>query len=272
LVVGWRQEIYLVNQGGPDSDIRHDGPHQQGLLFAMYFKREPEVAAATTDNKPTRMGIMEARNKLGRSNEDSTCRMAAELGIQITQGKMKPCDVCAAAKAKQKNVPKDSDHEPATGSDRRIFLDIATIKKTKKGPLVTKPNWQLMVDEQTRLKFSNLFQTKNGMVEPTCAQFHRWKQNGKAFSHVRMDGAGENKTLKMRSDSSDWKLNLKYEITARDTPQMNHLVELGFATLANRGRAMMTQANVPLIMPSITLETLTECGTRRQAKSMKQET
>jgi hypothetical protein len=60
---------------------------------------------------------------------------------------MKPCAACAAAKAKQKNVPKESDHEPATGSNRQIFLDIATVKKTKKGPPITKGNWQLMVDK-----------------------------------------------------------------------------------------------------------------------------
>lgn len=44
------------------------------------------------------------------------------------------------------------------------------------------------------------------------------------------------------------KLNLTFEITARDTPQQNHLVELGFATLANRGQAMMNQANILLIV------------------------
>jgi hypothetical protein len=86
------------------------------------------------------------------------------------------------------------------------------------------------------------------MVKPTCTQFHCWKLNGKAVTHVRMDGAVENKTLKTRSDSSDWKLNLKYEITARNTPQQNHMVELGFATLANCRGAMTTQANVPLII------------------------
>jgi hypothetical protein len=143
---------------------------------------------------------------------------------------MRPCDACAAAKANQKNLPKESNHEPATGSDRRMFLDIATVKKTKTGPSVTKPNWQLMVDERARLKFSDFFQTKNGMIEPTCVQFHQWKLNGMAVTHVRMNGAGENKKLKMRSDSSKWMLNLKFEITACDTPQQNHLVELGFAT------------------------------------------
>jgi hypothetical protein len=32
---------------------------------------------------------------------------------------------------------------------------------------------------------------------------------------VRMDGTGENKKLQKRSNSSDWKLNISYEIMAQ---------------------------------------------------------
>jgi hypothetical protein len=72
------------------------------------------------------------------------------------------------AKAKQKNIPKESGtHEPATSDGRRIFLDIATIKQRKEGPNVSKPNWCIMVDEQTQLKFSGFCETKDAMIEPT---------------------------------------------------------------------------------------------------------
>ena len=40
-------------------------------------------------------------------------------------------------------------------------------------------------------------------------------------------------------------MSMQFEYTARDTPQQNHLAELGLAVLANRGRAMMHYANVP---------------------------
>jgi hypothetical protein len=42
---------------------------------------------------------------------------------------------------------------PVTGTDRQVFLDIATVKKTKTGPPITKPNWHLIVDERMTLKF-----------------------------------------------------------------------------------------------------------------------
>jgi hypothetical protein len=222
-------------------------PTTKGLLFTMYFRRNVKVAGAMTDaEKPVTMSITELHGKLSHDgNEDAMRKTAEALGVKLTRGTLKPCEACTAGKAKQKNAPKTSDHEPATAEERQIFLDIATVKQIKGGPNVTKPNWRIMVDERTQTKFSDFYETKNGMVEPTCVQLNKWKQDGKAVKCVRLDNAGENKKLQKRSDSKDWKLGVTFEHTARDTPQQNHLAELGFATIANRGRAMMHAANVP---------------------------
>ena len=59
---------------------------------------------------------------------------------------MQPCDACSAGKAKQKNVPKASEHEAARENNERIYLDIATVKKPN-GTSVTRSNWRIMVDE-----------------------------------------------------------------------------------------------------------------------------
>jgi hypothetical protein len=87
---------------------------------------------------------------------------------------------------------------------------------------------------------------KDGMIEPTCVQWNCWKDAGLAVKFVRLDNAGENKKLKECSKSADWKLDIEYEFTAQDTPQQNHLAELGFAVLANHRRALMHHAIVPL--------------------------
>ena len=106
-------------------------------------------------------------------------------------------------------------------------------------------NWRIIVDEATGKKVSHFFETKKGMVEPTCELFHKWKQAGKAVKAIRMDNTGENKTLVERVRSKDWKLNLAVEFMAKDTPQQNHLAKVGFATICNRGRAMLAKAKVP---------------------------
>jgi hypothetical protein len=46
-------------------------------------------------------------------------------------------------------------------------------------PKVVKLNWWIMVNEHTQMKFSDFFTTKNAMVEPTCAQFQKWKDSGR---------------------------------------------------------------------------------------------
>jgi hypothetical protein len=127
------------------------------------------------------------------------------------------------------------------GEDR-IFLDISTIKN-KDDKRVYKSNWRIMVDEHTELKISDFFDTKSGMVEPTCAKLYKWNQNGIKVKKIRLDNAGENKLLQQRADSKDWKLAIDFEFTSAMTPQQNHLAEIAFATLSNRGRVY--RANIP---------------------------
>jgi hypothetical protein len=63
---------------------------------------------------------------------------------------------------------------------------------------------------------------------------------------LRMDNDGENKLLQQRFESKDWQFSMKYEYTGRDTPQHNHMAELGFATWVNKGRALMVRSNIPM--------------------------
>jgi hypothetical protein len=149
-------------------------------------------------------------------------------------------------KVKQKNVPKVSEHKIANANEPRVFLDITTVKSPKDGPKVNKPKWRLIVTEIEHFKFSGFYETKNVMVEPTCKQFQRWKNLGREVQFVRMDNAGKNVSLQKRCENADWKFNIKFEYTAAMTPQQNHLAELGFVLIANRGRALMVRANIPM--------------------------
>jgi hypothetical protein len=119
------------------------------------------------------------------------------------------------------------------------------VKSPKDGPKVTKPNWRIIVYEQTQLKFSNFFETKNGMVEPTCEQFQQWKDVGKEVCYICMDNAGKNTALQQQCDSANWKFNIKFEFMAM-TPQQKNLAEVGFSVLANCGRALMERGNIPM--------------------------
>jgi hypothetical protein len=55
-----------------------------------------------------------------------------------------------------------------------LFLDITIIKKPEgEKESIYKPNWRIVVDERTQMKFSHFFVSKNGMAEPTCAKFQQ---------------------------------------------------------------------------------------------------
>jgi hypothetical protein len=43
-----------------------------------------------------------------------------------------------------------------------------------------------------------------------------------------------------------WKLGIKFEYTACDTPQQNHLAKLAFATTIDKAWALMAAANIPI--------------------------
>jgi hypothetical protein len=220
-------------------DIPIDTP--EGIVFAMCARRT-EVGAIAIN---TQMSIDKAHSLLGHQGEDATRKTARHLGWILTKGKMNPCLSCTLAKAKQKNTVKESEHQKAKTCGERIYTDIASVKP-KDGLVPSKPHWCIKVDEMTQMKFSTFYKHKDDMVEPSCELFHKWGNDGKIVKYIRCDNAGENRTLEKRANGVEWKLNIQFEYTPRDTPQHNHLAELAFASIANKGRALMSAANIPM--------------------------
>ena len=231
-------------------------PTKEGILYAIYIQRGVvELAGTTQDEKAmkpkavVKIPIKKAHEMFGHSSEEATRKTANALGIVLSRGELGTCEACTEAKAKQKNLhakapDKTKKAEEVNG---RVYLDLSTIKAPKNlNVTVSLPVWRIIVDEKTGFKTSDFYDKKNRMVDPTCALFQRWKESNKPVKIVRMDNAGENKVLEEKSNGASWKLGIKYEYTARDTPQQNSLAEVGFALIANKGRALMANANVPL--------------------------
>ena len=62
---------------------------------------------------------------------------------------------------------------------------------------------------------------------------------------IRCDNAGENKNLEKACKAKEWQIPVKFEYTARSTPQQNSIVEKKFDTLASRTRSVLNAANIP---------------------------
>ena len=220
------------------------------------------------DKRPT-MNIREAHCKFGHAGEDATRKAAEACGYRIVRGSMAPCEACAKAKAKQKNLTKDSDHEPSTESNGRIYMDQMTLRAPKEATtVVTKPNWLMMVDEKTKMKFSTFHQTKSGFHDSTCAKMNLWKQNNMAVKTIRCDNAKENKDFESKVNGKHWKLNVNFEYTGRATPQRNSLAETSIATIHAKARAAMIAAKVPMEIRCIVGKECINCITQLDALQM----
>jgi hypothetical protein len=111
-----------------------------------------------------------------------------------------------------------------------MFTDITSIRKPKNDPkalFVSKPHMRILVDETTNVRFVQWFETKEGMVDPTCVTLYQWSTKGMKKLFIRCDGAGENHSLEDTLHSSQWKMPIAFEYTARNAPQQNHLAEIG---------------------------------------------
>ena len=214
-------------------------PTAKGCIFCMYFScdaHDGEIQGGSTE-MGNAMIIEKAHRLLNHMSEDETRKAAKLRGWKLTPGPLVACVPCTKAKAKQKNVCKESDTEKATESNGRIYLDISTIRAPKKSNFkVAKGNWLIMVDERSGMKISRFFATKDEMVEPVCEQFQLWKGAGIPVKILRMDNAGENKKLQQRLESSDWKLNVAVEYTARATPQHNAPSRAGVSKHCQQGK------------------------------------
>ena len=218
------------------------------LLCARLTRTANEVGgvASTAPNKPTKtVSIQRAHEELGHMDEEATRKAAKQLGWTITRGTLGKCESCAKGKAKQKKVRIEEPKEKSSTVNGRVYLDLSRIVSSKAKAQPRRPNWTIIVDEKTGYKSSMFKETKDGMIEPTCQKLHNWKQQGMEVKTIRMDNGGENKGLVKRLNSKAWKLYPTIEYTARDTPQHNHLAEVGFATIYGRGRSMMIKALVP---------------------------
>jgi hypothetical protein len=78
-----------------------------------------------------------------------TRKAAKLLGFDIASGNVTPCEACTIAKAKQRNVPKESQHIPTKESNGRVYLDIASLRSTDDNKISSNSNWRIIEDEKT---------------------------------------------------------------------------------------------------------------------------
>jgi len=219
---------------------------RKGALYCAYIKRKMAKETSCGNVLQEKISVAKAHALLGHANEEATRATAEHLGWSLSRGN-KPCQSCAEAKAKQRNVPQSTKGIKANKPNGRLYLDLAKLKAPNEEiKQSSKPNWCIVVDECTGMKFSSFHETKDAMVEPTCVLLNKLRhETGNSIDYLRMDNAGENKALQKRMEGAEWKFQTRFEYTAQSTPQQNRAAKLGFTTVAARSRAALNHACVP---------------------------
>jgi hypothetical protein len=79
--------------------------------------------------------------RLGRAHDKKVAATANKLGIKYN-GKPHPCEHCAQAKLRIKNIPKNTNHIIATDVGERAMFDISSVKVPSIGG---NPFWLLVM-------------------------------------------------------------------------------------------------------------------------------
>ena len=176
----------------------------------------------------------DAHQLLGHPGKNKLIGTSERLKWTLHKQTQDDCSDCLIGKAKRMKLNKESTNQSRVPGER-LMIDISSVK-TKDSKRIGK-YWLLLVDEATSMKWSFFLKSKDAQV-PLLTGFIKTLQNQeKKVKYIRCDNAGENRSLQHALENEG--MNIKFEFTARETPQQNGKVERAFATLYGRMRAMM---------------------------------
>jgi hypothetical protein len=148
---------------------------------ASNTSEETTTKAKEALKKIFKINVKWAHEYLGHLSKDTTRLTAKYLGMNLVHGTLPVCKLCAIAKAKQKNVPKEtSGASKATEFNGRVFHDLSKIEVPEElGQIeIAKSNWHIAVDEVPGYKRSAFFVTKRKIINNMCKYMHSKKEQG----------------------------------------------------------------------------------------------
>ena len=175
----------------------------------------------------------------GHTSEHLLRPTANYMRLKLT-GKLAPCEVCAQAKIRQRNVPKKKMKKLQTRPGYRVFMDICSFKQVSRGG---NRHWLAVVDEFSDCTHSFFLNKKSDQIK----MIPMWirglsKKYIIEIKRIRLDNSGENRSLQKECDKSN--LGIIFEFTAPGAPQQNSVAERRIPTLMGRARAMLLQAGI----------------------------
>ena len=235
-IIGSKQGIEIKK--GKSSMLFHEKfGTAKGHIFGTTIS--PVSALALVSNTKIQKTFEEAHQVLGHPEKKLIQGTSNRLGWKLMGEDMTACEECLIAKARRTNLPKTAKN-PSKTPGERIMIDISSVRN--KENIKSGRFWLLVVDEATNMKWSFFLHTKKQQTPVLLGFIKTLKELGRPVKFIRCDNAGENETLKKQLDLQG--SSIRFEYTARQTPQQNGKVERAFASLYGRMRAMMLGAGL----------------------------
>ena len=194
----------------------------------------------------------------GHTGEHILRPTANYMRLKLT-GKLAPCEVCAQAKIRQRNVPKKKMKKSPTRPGYRVFMDICSFKQVSRGG---NKHWLIVVDEFSDCTHSFFLNKKSNQIKMIPMWIRGLSKKYKIeIKMIRLDNSGENRSLQKEYDKANlgYKIEIKmirldnsgenrslqkeydkanlgiiFEFTAPGTPQQNSVEERRIPTLMGR--------------------------------------
>ena len=153
-------------------------------------------------------------------------------------GRLPPCEVCAKAKTRQRNIPKKKIKKVPTRPGYRVFMDICSFKQVSRGG---NRHWLIVVDEFSDCTHSFFLERKSDQNQIMLIWMRSLsKKPNIEIKRIRLDNSGENRSPQEECDKAN--MGITFELTAPGTPQQNSVAERRIPMLMGRARAMLIQA------------------------------
>ena len=131
-------------------------------------------------------------------------------------GRLPPCEVCAQAKIRQRNIPKKKMEKLPTRPGYRVFIDICSFKQVSRG---RNRLWLIVivVDEFSDCTHSFFLNKKSDQIKimPMWIRGLQ-KKYSIEIKRIRLDNSGENRSLQKECDKAN--LGIIFEFTAPGPP------------------------------------------------------
>ena len=207
-------------------------------LMGIRVKRVFDQAHAAMEPGKT-ISMSKFHEMTGHTGEHLLKPTANYMKLKLI-GTLPPCEACAKAKIRQRNIPKKKMKKLPTRPGYRVFMDICSFKQVSRGG---NRHWIVVVDEFSDYTHSFFLKRKSDQTQIMLIWIRSMsKKHNIEIKRIRLDNSGENRSLQKECDKAN--MGITFEFTAPGTSQQNSMVERRISVLMGRARAMLIQAGI----------------------------